>query len=103
MSYEPLWKICLQVEVERVVLYSLRSKEYVTTFRTAKLSQEVLDEMAAAEGGRHSSGRGFSSSPSRRDTARHQTASMGSHMDGPGGAGMGGTGKFVFQHARSSS
>lgn len=38
-----------KVEVERIVLHALRAKHYVTTFRTAKFSPEMLAEIAAAK------------------------------------------------------
>eukprot|EP00798_Chlamydomonas_sp_ICE-L_P007462 gene7462-603_t len=37
------------VEVERIVLHSLWSKQYITSFRTAKLSPEVIAELEAAQ------------------------------------------------------
>jgi hypothetical protein len=36
---------CLQIEVERIVLHAIRSKSYVTTFRTRRMSPEMLAEL----------------------------------------------------------
>lgn len=37
------------VEVERIVLHALRSKQRVTSFRTARLPEELLVELAEAK------------------------------------------------------
>lgn len=36
------------MEVERIVLYGVRVKHYVTTFRTAALSESMLAELEGA-------------------------------------------------------